>query len=98
MVEDVNEGIESALKCLVSVTERSGNLGNDLKKYILEEVSDLRDYIIHIQTSLEAKTPARKELEREVKVSKDEIQRLRGIVSSHTRHVAPSLESTQREK
>ena len=43
MVDDVNEGIESALKCVMSVTERSGNLRNDLKKYILEEVSGLRN-------------------------------------------------------
>ena len=77
MVDDVNEGVEHALKCLVSVKERSGNLRNDLKKDILEVVNSLRNYFVHVQTNLVAKTAAHKELEREFKQSKDEIQRLR---------------------
>jgi hypothetical protein len=38
MADDV-EGVERVLKCLVRVTERSGNLRNDLKKDILEAVN-----------------------------------------------------------
>jgi hypothetical protein len=97
MADNVNEGVECALKCLVSVTERSSNLRNDLKKDILEVVSSLRNYFLHVQTNLEDKTAAHKELEREVKQSKDEIQRLRGIVSSRMGHVEPSHDSIQRE-
>ena len=97
MADDVNEGVESALKCLVSVTERSGNLRNDLKKDILEVVSSLRTNFVQVQSNLEAKPAAHKDLEREVKESKDKIQRLRDIVSSHTRHEAPSLESIRRD-
>ena len=97
MADDVNEGVERALKCLVSVTERSSNLRIDLKQDILEAVSSLRNYFVHLQTNLEAKAAAPKELEREVKQSKDEIQMLRGIVSSRTGHVESSHDSIRRE-
>ena len=97
MADDVNEGVESALKCLVGVTERSCNLRNDLKKDILEAVSSLRNYFVKVQTNLEAKTAAYKELEKEVKEGKDEVQRLRGIARSRTRQEAPSLDPVRRE-
>jgi hypothetical protein len=97
MADNVNEGVESPLKCLVSVTEQSSSLRNDLKKDILEAVSSLRNYFVHVQTNLEAKTAAHKELERDVKESKDETQRLRGTVSICTRHEVPSLDSIRRE-
>ena len=58
MADDVNEGVESALECLVSVTERSCNLRNDLKKDILEAVSSLRNYFVEVQNELEAKVAA----------------------------------------
>ena len=90
-------GVESALKCLVSVTERSCNLRNDLKKDILEVVSSLRNYFVKVQTNLEAKTAAYKELEKEVKEGKDEIQRLRNIARSHTRQEAPPLDPVRRQ-
>ena len=97
MADDVNEGVESALKCLVSVTERSCNLRNDLKKDILEAVSSLRNYFVKVQTNLEAKTAAHKVLEKQVKEGKDEIQRLRDIARSHTRQEAPSLDPVPRQ-
>jgi len=97
MADDVNEGVERALKCLVSVTERSSNLRIDLKQDILEAVSSLRNYFVHVQTNLEAKTAAHKELEREIKQRKDEIQRSRGIVSSRTTHVEPSYDLIRRQ-
>ena len=31
MADDADEGVEGAFKCLVSITERSGNLRKDLK-------------------------------------------------------------------
>ena len=97
MADDVNEGVENALKCLVSVTERSCNLRNDLKKEILEAVSSLRNYFVKVQTILEAKTAAQKELEKKVKEGKDETQRLRGIARSSTRQEAPPLDPVRRE-
>jgi NCAIR mutase (PurE)-related protein len=62
-------------------------------------VSSLRNYsyFAQVQTNLQAKTAAHKELEKEVKDSKDEKQRLKSSVSSHTRREAPSLDSTRRD-
>ena len=60
-------------------------------------MSSLTHYFVHVQTNLEAKTAAHKELEREVKQSKDEIQRSRGTVSGRTGHVEPSHDSIRRE-
>jgi hypothetical protein len=99
MADDVNEGVEGALKCRVSVTERSGKLRTDLKETILEAVRSLRNYYYyaHVQTNIETKTAAHKELEKEVKGSKAAIQRLRSIVSSRTKHVAPPADSIRRE-
>ena len=42
MAEDTEDGVEGTFKCLVSITERSGKLSKDLKKEILEAVSNLR--------------------------------------------------------
>jgi acetolactate synthase regulatory subunit len=67
MVDDVDEGVEGAFKCLVSITDRSCNLRKDLKKEILEAVSSLKDYIAHVQSNLDSKTEANKKLELEVK-------------------------------
>ena len=55
MAEDTEDGVEGAFKCLVSITERSGNLRKDLKKEILEAVSNLRHYFTQLQTNLESK-------------------------------------------
>jgi hypothetical protein len=96
MVDDVDEGVERALSCLVSVTERSRNLSNDLRKDILEAVSSPRNYFVQAQSNLEAKTAAYKELAREVKESKDEIHRLRDA-SSSARHAVQSLDPAQKE-
>jgi hypothetical protein len=49
MADDVDEhrscisddGVEGAFKCLVSITERSGNLRKDLKKEAVVAVSSL---------------------------------------------------------
>jgi uncharacterized Zn finger protein len=89
--------LKALVNVLLSVTERSGNLRNNLKKDILEAVSSLRNYFVQVQITLEAKTTTYKELERQVKENKDEIQWLRDIVRSRTRHEAPSLDPVRRE-
>jgi hypothetical protein len=63
MADDTEDGIGGALKCLVSITERSGNLRKDLKIEILEAVSSLRHYFVHVQTNLESKREANKALD-----------------------------------
>jgi hypothetical protein len=54
MVDDVNDGVERAQASLVRATENSGNLRNDLRRDILEAVSNLRNYFVLIQTNLQA--------------------------------------------
>jgi hypothetical protein len=92
MVDDVNAGVERALASLVSITERSGNLRIDLRKYILEAVSSLRNYFVQLKSNLEAETAAHNKLAREAKDNKEEIRRLRVTESTRTRHAAPSLD------
>jgi hypothetical protein len=93
MAEDTEDGVEGAFKCLVSIMERSGNLRKDLKKEILEAVSNLRLHFIQIQTNLECKSEANKVLGLEIKVCKEEIDRLRNWASSRSGQVAPSLDT-----
>jgi hypothetical protein len=77
MADDDKDDLERALARLVEVTEKSGNLRNDLRKDILEAVSSLRNYFMQVQTELEAKTAAhKKKLEREARESRKEIQRV----------------------
>jgi hypothetical protein len=72
-------------------------LRNDLRNDILEAVSSLRNYFVQVQATLESKTAAYNELEREVRESKEQMQRLRGIVRSRTRQDAPSLDPVRME-
>jgi hypothetical protein len=98
MADDVDEGVEGSFKRLLSVTERSGNLIKDLKKEILEAVSSLRHYFAQVQTKLEVKTTANKELESDVKACKEDIQWLRNNACSRTRPVAPSMDTVRGRK
>ena len=82
MAEDTKESVERSLARLVGVTEKSGNLRNDLRKDNLEAVSSLINNFVQVQTELEAKTTAHKELEREARESSEEMQRLRGAESN----------------
>lgn len=93
MADDAEDGVEGAFKCLVSITERSGNLRKDLKKEILEAVSSLRHYFIQVQTNLESKSETNKALELEVKTCKEELQKLRNWASTQTRQVEPSMDT-----
>jgi hypothetical protein len=97
MVDDTEDGVEGACKCLVSINERSGNLRKDLKKEILEAVSSLRQYFIQVKTNLESKREANKTLELEVRECKEEIQRLRNRPSTHKGQVAPSIDTERME-
>ena len=97
MADDTEDGVEGAFKCLVSITERSGNLRKDLKKEILEAVSSLRHHFVQVQTNLECKREENKVLELEVKACKEEIQRLRTWATSRMGQVAPSMDTEQRE-
>ena len=74
MAEDKEDGVEGAFKCLVSITEGSGNLRKYLKKETLEAVSSLRQYFIQIQNNLVSKSEANHTLELEVKDCKEEIK------------------------
>jgi hypothetical protein len=55
---------------------KEGKLRKDLKEDILEAVNSLTNYFAQVQTNLEAKTAAHKELEKEVKGKRDKLQRL----------------------
>jgi hypothetical protein len=52
--------VERALAKLIGVTELRENLRNDLRKDILEAVSNLRKYVVIVQNGLEAKIAAHK--------------------------------------
>jgi ribosome-binding protein aMBF1 (putative translation factor) len=67
-------------------------LRNDLRKDILEAVRSLRNYFVHIQSNLEAKTAAYEELAREAKDSKEEIRSIRDTERIRTRHTGSSLD------
>jgi len=96
MADNTEDGVEGAFKCLVSITERSGNLRKDLRKEILEAVSSLRHFI-QVQTNLESKSETNKALKLEVKACKEELQKLRNWASTRTRQVEPSMDTEQRE-
>jgi hypothetical protein len=97
MADDADESVEGALKCLVIITDRSGNLRKDIKKGILEAVSSLRHYFAHVQENLDFKKEANKKQKMEVKECKAELQRLRTWESSRAGQVAPSMDTIRRD-
>ena len=56
MADDVKSRLESALKTLLDITEKSGNLRKDLKQDIVDSVSTLRNIFINLRNSGEEKT------------------------------------------
>jgi len=60
-------------------------------------VSSLRNYFVQVQNEMEAKVAAYKEFEREVRESKEEIQRLRGAESNKMGQVATPLDQIRHE-
>jgi hypothetical protein len=97
MAEETKDGVERALARLVGVTEKSGNLRNDLRKDILEAVSSLRNYFVQTQTELEAKIAAYTELESVARESREEVQRLRSAESNKMGQVVPSSDKIRHE-
>jgi hypothetical protein len=61
--------VESALNSLLNVTERSGNLRNDLRKYIFNSVNELRKVFYKLKKEVEEKNDKITKLEQEVKKS-----------------------------
>ena len=93
MPEAKEDVAESALNMLVSVTEKSGNLRNDLKKDILKAVSTLRKSIVSIKKEVEEKNKIISDLEAKAVEASDTIHVLteernnRNVVI----HAAPSI-------
>jgi len=94
--EDKNS-VERALARLFDVTEKSGYLRNDLRKDILKAVSSPRNYFVQVQNEMEATVTAYKELEREGRENKEEIQRLQTAESNKTGQVATLLDQIRQE-
>jgi hypothetical protein len=53
MADDVSQCVEDEFNTLVSITEKSGNLRKDLKKYILVLVNTLRKEFSKLKIQLE---------------------------------------------
>ena len=93
MAAEEKQRVNDALKALVSITEKSGNLHKDLKNNIHVSVSTLRKIFSHLMNELENVKDEYKRYRYEVKkTTKEEV---RGGDSLTTRQVAPSLEHTQ---
>ena len=71
MADDVSQHIEDALENLVSITEKSGNLRNDLKQDILVSVSTIRKEIYTMKVHLKSAEEEQKKLREEVKNAKE---------------------------
>jgi hypothetical protein len=56
MADDDNSQFESALKTLLDITEKSGNLRKDLKQDIVDSVSILRNIFVNLKNSGEEQT------------------------------------------
>jgi len=66
MASSGEDAVEDALNVLVSVTERSGNLINDLRKDILKAVSNLRKEFARLKSEVEDKNKLTVDLEMRV--------------------------------
>lgn len=92
MAEGNEDGLESALVNLVSVTELSGNLKKELKNRILESVSTIRNIFVVLKNELEAKKTENINLVNEVKKVQEDLRHTRTNGPRSTmRQVAPSL-------
>lgn len=87
MAESEGDVVENALECLVSITERSGNLRNDLKKELLKAVSTLRKEFINVKNEVVERNKRNVDLERELLERKEIIKNLQRNLDQ----VAPSL-------
>jgi hypothetical protein len=90
MADDVDACVESALQKLVNVMEKSGNLRNDLRKDILNSVSELRKSFAKMKCEVLEKNEDITSLQNEVKKSKDgekhrEVERVQAAPSVNGR-------------
>jgi len=96
MAAEEKQRVNDALKALVSITEKSGNLHKDLKNNIHVSVSTLRKIFSHLMNELENVKDEYKRYRYEVKkTTKEEVT---GGVSLKTRQVAPSMEHIQQSE
>jgi hypothetical protein len=56
MADDVTSQFESALKTLLDITQKSGNLRKDLKQDIVDSVSTFRNIFVNLKNSGEEQT------------------------------------------
>ena len=97
MVDDAEDGVEATFKCVVCVTERSGNLRKGLKKGTIEALSNLIHYFVQVERHLESKRVTNNAQELKFKLCKEEIQRLINWTSTRTEQLAPSMDTERRE-
>ena len=90
MADDVDNIVECALENLISVTEKSGNLRNDLKQLILKSVSSLRNAFIELKTSIVSNNDQNIALNTRVKEMEEKVKDLEDLRRSSAVHVAPS--------
>ena len=91
MAEMKEDLVESALNMLVSVTEKSGNLRNDLKNGILKAVRTLRKSIVSIRKEVEEKNEIISNLEAKAVEANDTIHVLTEERNNVVMHAAPSI-------
>ena len=71
MVRDLEDVFETSLNTLLEVTEKSGNLGKDLRDDIMKSVSSLRGVYNTVMADLEEKTRKIENLECQMKKAND---------------------------
>jgi ElaB/YqjD/DUF883 family membrane-anchored ribosome-binding protein len=91
MADDVDQCVENALNILLSVTEKSGNLRNDLRKDILKAVSELRITFTKLKSESEGREKVISKLEGEVKKLGDQCRAASHKEAVATGKVAPSF-------
>jgi hypothetical protein len=79
MADGVNLQLECALDCLLSITEKSGNLRKDLKRNIADSVSTLRSIFVVMKSREEEHKGKITQLESEVKKVTAELQECRAV-------------------
>ena len=83
--------MENALNILFSVTEKSGNLRNDLRKDILTSISDLRKSFSVMKNTIEEKDNVIRDLEGKIRKADEHANMIpRGETAAST-HAAPSV-------
>ena len=90
MANDVSDGIEDTLNLIVSTSERSGNMEEELKHTIFETVSTLRNLFVKLKDRGDRKSVSIRKLEMQVSEMKAE---LAGCNGNNTKvHGMPSVD------